>query len=778
MMQHRVRTIALLAVLTVLASSCERMSVGPEIAGELRRGRAYAATLVEEARAVPATQIPASAAISLGYLERQRLGLGSPFRLIAYALDDPRLADSTRRLLAWSLLARTLDGKGDQVNPVVLDSLENPLSPDGTVDGREHLHLIESAVHDTHDPRAGELAVRLAYAIAASAREVRATAPLVTARVAALVRDRKLASADARDLLREAWRRDDDPLVMVGIWRAERRLRVERPPMERFPADAELEAMELAPRLAEQIRSLEPKHDDGDAATMPAGREPLSLLGNAALRLAALARAANVPPETPVVVPISSYRSELVHGAGLTRAERGGRYRFVSRARNEESLAAAYALVERQAPGLSVERSTLAAAVALRAYAQETPWFPGDGGPTARELADRFGVGPVTFDPDTPEAWKPYYRAMLASALGDIQRVVPSLHLDGLHVHFGESPMRNMALALHDPKRRVIYLPLATGAGTLAHELAHDIDWQAARTRYAVRGDYATDRAVRDARGGRLAASMRGLTAASLTAAAARESREPLSSRPTEVFARSVDWFVAVALAREGRLNGYLSSVQDDLLTGYVAVTPPDVTGEAGSALVSILDDVAPPAPSLRGWFLTRYGPGRALTPYDLVRRVLEAPLDPVGDTTNNGASDTTAAPAATLVQLVAPVVRARDAALVLVGARSCRPGGGPDDARLTEARQRLVELAAQARARGIVHDRGTMLLAEEAWRWAAIAPYAAAQPFLLVNALRPALEGDIAERAELLDTILPRPSAAVLDGVGCSRAMPRDADS
>lgn len=753
----RIRATFLLTVLALLATSCERMSVGPEIAGELRRGRAYATWLVEQGRSASAQDIAAPTAIALGYLERHRLGLGSPFRLIAYVLHDSRLADSTRTKLAWALLARTIDGDGAQIAPAALDSLEMPPPLGGVADGRAHRRLIERAVRDAHDPRAGELAVRLAYTLAAAERRVREDAPLVAAEAAALARDRELAEADARDLLREAWRTGGDPLAMLEVWRATHRFRVERPAMERLPAEVELEAMERAPELAEDIRTLgaDADHAANDGSEDEGGSP--SVLNAAAVALARIARATNAPPETPVVVSMSTYRGRLVGEPGLSRGERWARSRFVSRSRGEEALAAERALVAARAPGTTVERAVLSAAVALRAYAQETPWLPGDGGPTARQLADRFGLAAVTFDPGTPPAWKPYYRAMLASALGDLERVVPSLDLGGLRVHFGDSPMQKAALALHDPQRRVLYLPLGTGAGTIAHEVAHDLDWQAALTRYAVRGDYATDRSVRDARGGRLAASMRGLTAASLTSTADGRARRTLSARPTEVFARSMDWFVAVSLAREGRSNGYLSSVQDDLLTGYVTVTPPDITGEAGSALVSILDDVAPPLPAVRDWFLTRYGPGRALTPYDLVRRVLEAPLD------------STREESPTLVQLVEPVVRARDAALQLLGATSCRGADGEKRERMLEARRRLVELAANARATGIMRDRGTVLATEQAWRWDALAPYAAAQPFVLGGAIGPALEGAFADRARMLDRLAPFAVRSIFGDTGCT---------
>ena len=738
----RIRTVAPLVVLVMLASSCERMSVGPEIAGELRAGRSYATELIAGARDASPEEISPAAAIALGYLERHRLGLGGPFRLIDYALRDPRLDDSTRRAVAWALLARTIDGDGSRVEPAALDSLDAPAPLGSPIAGSEHLRLVEKAVQDAHDPRAGELAVRLAYAFAAAEHRVRSSAPLTAAAAAALVRDRELAREDARDLLREAWVHGEDPLLLLGAWRVARRFRVEQPLMEPLQESTELEAMELAPKLAAEIAELGSERDENDAELAHHGAG--SLLGGAAARLAEVVRATHAPPETPVVVSVASNRGQLLGSRSLSRTERRARARFVERTTGEEALAAEYALVDRSAPGESVARTTLAAAVALRAYAQETPWFQGDGGPTTRQLFDTFGLASVTFDPGTREEWKPYYLTMLATALHDLERVVPSLDLTGLHVRFGESPMHDLALALHDPRRRTIYLPLATGAGTIAHEIAHDIDWQAARTRYAVRGDYATDLAVRDRRGSRLAASMRGLRAALPNLVEDGLAGPPRSARPTEVFARGMDWFVAVSLAREGRTDGYLSSVQDDLLTGYVTVTPPDVTGQAGSALVGVLDDVAPPTPAVRDWFLTRYGPQRSLTPYDLVRRVLEAPLDSVPEADSVSVL--------TLERLVRPVARARDQVLALVNAGSCRPGEAHDDQRVVAARRRLVELAAKARATGIMRERGSVIAAPETWRWAAVAPYTATQPFLFDDALRNALVGELAARAGALD--------------------------
>src|SRR6185437_7433047 len=125
-MSARLRRLLSLTALTLLAASCERISVGSEIAGELHRGRDFAAALTAHGRDTTITADSTATVVALAYLERQRLGLGSPFRLIDDALNYPRVADSTRRPLAWALLARTLDGAGDDVSPLALDALGVP----------------------------------------------------------------------------------------------------------------------------------------------------------------------------------------------------------------------------------------------------------------------------------------------------------------------------------------------------------------------------------------------------------------------------------------------------------------------------------------------------------------------------------------------------------------------------------------------------------------------------------------------------------------------------
>jgi hypothetical protein len=50
-------------------------------------------------------------ALALAYLERARLGLGSPFRLIDQAVHDPRLSETVRHDVAWAIVDRVFDGR-------------------------------------------------------------------------------------------------------------------------------------------------------------------------------------------------------------------------------------------------------------------------------------------------------------------------------------------------------------------------------------------------------------------------------------------------------------------------------------------------------------------------------------------------------------------------------------------------------------------------------------------------------------------------------------------
>ncbi|MDQ6887022.1 MAG: hypothetical protein M3068_06965 [Gemmatimonadota bacterium] len=681
---RNVLAILLLACL----SACERLDVGPAIEGKLARGRQYADSVTRRVNADLAAS--SSDLLAVGYLERQRLGLGSPFRLVDYIEHDDRLSPSVRQRAAWAVLARTLDGAGYELGASALDdaALSNPR--DGS--GSRQLALIDATVRRARDPRAGELAIRIAYTLGSAELAVRASATQNAAGAAALVRDRELARHDATTLLVAARREGVDPLMLLPVWRAEHRFDVERPLLEPLAVDVEQEALDLASAVLAELRALV---GSPQASAHPAPLSRSLIEPPAAERLAELIGLRRSPPQAPIVITLAQMRRRLMYSAP-DRAARMGRWRFLSRASNEESFAAEYAMLSGSRRAIAdgaLSQIAIAAAVALRPYAQESPWLPGSDGPTDKQLESTLGPGAVSFDAAVPIVWRPYYRRMLMTALADLERVVPALDVHGLRVHFGDSGLGRAALALHDPRRRTIWLPLATSAGTLAHEIAHDLDWQEARRRYAVYGDYATDRAVRERRGA-LAQSVEGLSAAMLEIPSLEHS-SPLAQRPTELFARNVDWFVASALAHDGRMDGYLSSVQDEYITGYGAVRPPDQTGGAARALVRLLNEVAPPAESARETYLARFGPARVPSSEDLLRALLETP-PPRPD------SAAIAAPLAEPVGLSAT----RVAALARLDAAACRDGASHAEQRLFESRRRLVVLVEAASLRGAIRAR------------------------------------------------------------------------
>jgi hypothetical protein len=723
--RRRVLVIAFAA--TVLLGGCDSMTragVGPDARRELAFGRDASAEWIMASRAAAVegsgAGVTSETAIALGYLERLRIGFGSPFRLMDYALRDPRLDDAARRRVAWALLARVLDGAAYQLDPIALDRIGLAWQETAPGTGHHHVRLIESTIRESRDPRGGELAVRLGYALASAEGSLSERAPSVAAKAAALVRDRAVARTDALRLLRAAEQEGADPLDLLARWRADRLFEVELPHGLQMNADVEREAMEVAPRIAQALRSLTPKLDGVERNLLPAP-SPTLLSVPAAERLRAVADSLNMPPQTPVAIAARMYRKEIAEHPHLDPAERALRERMTSGAYSEERFAADYALVRQASPrDMGPQLAALWAAVALRAYGQEAVWYPGSGGPSNRELEERFGLATVRFSEEVPSEWRPYYRRMLESALVDLYRVLPALDLKGLHILFGETGSPESSLALHDPRARRIILPPATAAGTIAHEVAHDLDWQVARRRYRVRGDYASDLAVRQQQD-RLAVWVNTLSAASLGAfTSAAERSEAHWRRPAEIFARSMDWFVAVSLASDGRMNGYLSSVQDDVLTGYGTVRPPDVTGAAGNALLSILDEVAPVYPATRDAFLRTYGTERSLTPMDLVRRVVErqeplpvaAKPEPADPLLMSGA-----------LALLAPlreVERGLRKGSAAIDEWVCRAPGAAYSSPIEAARRQLVVEAAGARARGIALQQARSVAGRAGERWLA----------------------------------------------------------
>lgn len=736
-------------MMVVLFAACEApgpKGLAPEASRELERGRNAAARWIAAGRGIAAPSD--ETVLALGYLERLRLGLGSPFRLAEQALVDLRLPPTDREALAWAILARTYERESYEIDGAALDRIVPRRGLAGRSPGTLHLDLIAGAIREAPDARSGELAVRLAYALAAGEGSVDARAPEIAARAAALLRDREIARTDVVELLRAAERENVDPLVLLVRWRAERRFRVEAPPLEPIPPAAELHALELAPRLARGVREAGLRSVAG-SAPRPAVTPPLLAVA-AAERLSELADSLDMPPLAPIAVTVGTHRRDLLASLNLSPAQRAARERFARRANTEERFAAEFALLQRRGgPGAAAASAALGTAVAMRPYAQEPVWFPGFGGPSSRELEERYGLAAVTFGRTVPAAWRPYYRRMVDIALEDLRRVLPALDLRGLSVEVdGDLRLRGNTLALHDPRVRRVVLPPGSAAGTLAHEIAHDLDWQVALRRYRVRGDYASDRAARSPRD-RLAMRLNELAVASLEAASDDDRGRGHERRPAEIFARNMDWFVAVSLAADGRSNGYLSSIQDDLLTGYGTARAPDVTGTTGETLVSILDEVAPLYPATREWFLKSYGLSRALTPYDLARRVLDARVvDPAGE---DFSLQGPVAAVTLAASRLAPVEQARDAGFAAIDDWICRSPGAAYNPRLEAARRQLVVEAAAARVRGTALEYARSVAGEAGRRHASRALFGPAWPAAAVDSAT----------AELLEP-LPTLTAAI----------------
>jgi hypothetical protein len=708
----------------------------------LTRGEAY----VNHLAAQPAERLSDAEIIALGYIERGRLGLGSPFRLIEYALRDPDLPEQIREPLAYGLLAKGLHGRTYFVDPGVLDLVRLTGVPPERGSGLQQLRLIERAIAAAPSATSGERTVRLGYLLASTERTLDPGHSSVVAHVGALIADRRRVQEDASLLLRTAARRQEDPLLLLQDWRRQLRFRVEQPALAlASPRDEEAEARD-GPPLALALRTLAQRMSAPvsfvNEAAEPVLRDQRSVLdGEAAARLQALTEARNYPPQAPVAVAVAINRDGLVSRAGLEPWQREAREQFAENAWNEERLVAAAAVLRTVGAhqGQRLALIQLQAATFLRVWNQEDPWIPGDAGPNARDLEARFGFAAIRFDEEIPDAWRSYFLRMIGRSMADLQRVVPTISARGLTIHVGEVPGGILALALHEPRTRTLYLPPRTGAGTLAHEIAHDLDWQLARRRYGARGGYATDMAVRDNRGDRIAVAMMELSA-SLVQPVSDSPLSPHATRPAEVFARGMDWLVAAILARDGRLGGYLTSFQDPVLTGYGTTRGPDISGGAVPALYSILDVIAPVVDPTREWILEMHGPNRNLSPIDHARTVTAA-----------GAG-------------LAPEERFQE--IQRVAARSfgsvsdCRLGSPEGLRRLVSAQRTLAAASLDAAARGAAIDAVRALAYREAGprstvlvdAWLGWRLYGAPEPVdPLLEELAPAFD-DLLMRAGLLE--------------------------
>lgn len=498
-------------------------------------------------------------AIAWGYAARLRFGLESPFRLIEAASRDPRLTVAERQTVSWALLGRVLRGETHVVDAASLD-LIGPWERERSVSGEQHLALIERTVRRARDPRAAELAVRLSYTLAAAERIVDGSAALLAAEVAALVADRELAQREANVVVRAT--RGTDPIDVVRKHRARRSFYVERPVLLQPNQELERASIALSIPVLEQLRSMRAVANPPRPDTNAGAEEAAHSFAGIVLRTGA-----RLPPNAALAVTVQRYLPVIRAHVPLAADQ-------ITRVRNAEMLVGAVQLAaptrgERRAIG----RMMLAAAIAARTTAQERVWFEGDSTPRAPQIAATLGLVALEFDRDVPPSWRPYFLQSFADGIDDLRRILPALRLEGLTVRFRMRAPADSALAMHDPRTRTLHLPVVTAAGTLVHELAHDIDRQSARQQNLA--GYRSDHVARvgaarlaSARPPtRLAASLQALNEELSESSGMARSRQ---DRPAEVFATRVDWFVATSLARRGRSSGFLSAVQDEILTGHV----------------------------------------------------------------------------------------------------------------------------------------------------------------------------------------------------------------
>jgi hypothetical protein len=563
-------------------------------------------------------------ALALSYLERARLGLGSPFRLIDQAVHDPRLSDTVRHDVAWAIVDRVFDGRVYEIDGHVLDAMSHAGSGPG------HLDIIEDVIGRADDPRVGEASIRIAYGLAASNGSTSLTSMPVVAEVAAQVRDRRLAMRDLRHAVSLARADGVDLIDELVHLRAARKLLVEGPVLSALPAADRESAIDMAPAILARIEAVRPGAAIDMAPAILARIEavrpgaanevsPSLLDKSAAIELAALAIA--YPPLAAIRIPVTGRASTLRADSALARSA----LPVIAAASNEESLVAAFAFADAadETRSATLRRLMVSAGVGLRAHAQDPVWF-GNEPVSIGSVIGRYALKSITFDRQIPTAWRPFYAQMIAGALDDFTRALPGYDPTGLSFTVEMGPLPDSALAMHDPRTHTIRLSAMTPSGTLAHELAHDVDWRAARRLFAKSGGYATDRSQRE-QSLRLSSSVRGLTQARI---AGRGRISPTgSSRPAEYFARSVDWFVADALASAGRSNGFLSAIQDPILSGFATATADAPSPETSRALIGTLTEMTYLPDSMAAGYVSRWASLYLLDPSTIVLRTIDAPV-------------------------------------------------------------------------------------------------------------------------------------------------------
>lgn len=539
-------------------------------------GARFGDSLTASAAVAPRAAVSFPSAVALNYLARLELGLGSPFRLVDLARSDPRLPSAWRPRLAHAMLARL--SQNFQVMRVTPHALDVAI-PDDSGGARALVALVDSVMRADAQPRLSLEALRIAAAQASARGVIRPGAVPLIGAAALLSYDRGRAMRDVEHVITAASRGDGDVLQTVALWRTERRFAVERPLL----ADAMPAVRRIAARVDPMVAAIERAMATRD--TMPVAPAPQVLPASAANALSLLISVRTRPVQPQVRLSVLDARIVTADRHASTSPDLA---RWLLSVTNEETLPIVMSRAHAD-PALSRYAATAAllASQGMRTLAQEAAFHPGTLALRPSQVVDRLGLASLTFGADVPAPWQPYYAREFATAVDALRDVFPSASVSGLNVHIGDRVMDG-ALAVHDPRTRTLSLPLATGFGAIGHEVMHDLDWQSSRDDMRRPGGYATDNAWRGVRTTLLAAPLARLAEfvpLSTPAAVRIEAR-----RPAELLARSADWYLASALARQGRVHGALSAVQDSWIRGYASAVGPDAFGDHAGAVDALFD--------------------------------------------------------------------------------------------------------------------------------------------------------------------------------------------
>ncbi len=574
---------ASLGLLTVVGIGLtERADARRAVAAGLADGGHFADSLGAEARALPTRRLPFPAAVALQYLARLQVGLGSPFRLVDLARTDPRLPVAWRPRLANALLVRL------RTDTLAMRPLPNAMHVALETDsgsGAALLRVADSVLTGEGDSPMVLEAFRIAAAQASAHGALRSGAvPLLDA-AALLSYDRTRARRDLDRAITAASRSDGDLPQLVSTWRRERRFSVERPLLAEIAPSSQRVALRVPAMLTAIRGALAHRDSITPIATQVVAPSPLPASAAKALSLLISVRTRPVQPQ----VRLSALDTRGV-AFDRSRVQASRANRMLLGATNEETLVLTLATVAGDTALSPIAAgAALLVAQGMRTLAQEPAFHPGMLTLRPEQVAARLGLGSLTFGRDVPPAWQPFYAREFAAAVDALRDVFPRAGFAGLNVHIGDSVLSG-ALAVHDPRTRRLTLPLATGFGAIGHELMHDLDWQAARDYAGRLGTYATDNARRGGVVGQPIAARIARLAEFVPASRVSNAYNTEARRPAELLARGADWFLAAALARQGRVNGALSAVQDGWIRGYASAAGPAAFADHGAALNALFD--------------------------------------------------------------------------------------------------------------------------------------------------------------------------------------------